>query len=387
MVKPHAEPVPVAGRGVISVIVISQDTAVIHVCGPGALLLHISLRASVHVVPVELHVVVQQIECPVGTGHPGCGDAVAAPAACAAAHSAGTSHRLHHASRNVIESPVVGIVPVQNDADLAVVRKTPGHSGCLIAPVACISDILLQHVMTAAGHHIAEPSVHHPGLHGQVYNCLLVTVIYSGELGLLGFLLHHTDLLDYLGRDVLGGKLRVVKEEFLPVYHHLSYGLPVGGDRSVRADLHTWQFLEQFLQHVIVGCLEGRCTVFYGVLFDYDGVADSFHSRSFKDFHIRHHLHLSQVDEPVHRQFLLIRLVAHQLRLQYVCAADNAFEDSLACLRAHYIFQRLLGPLQGHGYGGKADRLARSLVGKLHLHGKSHLRPDISTQKRNSKTR
>ena len=111
--------------------------------------------------------------------------------------------------------------------------------------------------MSAAGHHIAEESVHHSLLDAEVDDCLLLSVVNSGELGLLRFLLHYLHLLDNLGRDVLRREGRVVQEEGFSVYGYLADSLSVGGHASVFADFHAREFLEKVLEHVVVSGLEG----------------------------------------------------------------------------------------------------------------------------------
>ena len=96
--------------------------------------------------------------------------------------------------------------------------------------------------MSSSKHYVGEDTVHHRGLHGEVDNGLFLAVVNSGELSLLRLLLDNLHFLHHLGRDVLGGELRVVHEECLAVYVDSGYILAVCGDGSVRADLDSREF-------------------------------------------------------------------------------------------------------------------------------------------------
>ena len=79
MVDTDPEAVPLAAGIVVTVVVIDERASVIQICCPGTLLLNISAGPSIHVIGVELHIVIKQVECAVDTGHPGCSDAVVSP--------------------------------------------------------------------------------------------------------------------------------------------------------------------------------------------------------------------------------------------------------------------------------------------------------------------
>ena len=111
--------------------------------------------------------------------------------------------------------------------------------------------------MSTSGHHIAEESVHHSLLDAEVDDCFLLSVVNSGELGLLRFLLHDLHLIDNLGRDVLRREGRIVQEEGFSVDGYLADSLPVGCHASVLADFHARELLEEVLEHVVVSGLEG----------------------------------------------------------------------------------------------------------------------------------
>ena len=110
--------------------------------------------------------------------------------------------------------------------------------------------------MSPAKGNVAEQSFHHSFLDAEVDDGLLLTIVYSGEFSLLGLLLHHLDLLDDLGREVLGCQLRVIQEESLAVDGDLADGLAVVNYAAIFGDFDSWKLLEKFFQHVVVGGLE-----------------------------------------------------------------------------------------------------------------------------------
>ena len=256
MLQTHSETMAERTGGADSVVVIEQAGIVIDGLDSGCLLDHVPDIAAMHVVSSKFHITVVQVEGSVETAHPRCGDAVStAPAAHSHTHSAASAHALHHTAGHIVESTVVGIVSVENDAYLAVIGKSADHSGTLIAEVIHIGTSSGD-IMSASGHKVSEPSVHHARLHRKVYHSLFLTVINAGEQCLVGFLLHNLDLVDKLCRDVLRCELRVVKEESLAVDGDLGNRLAIGCNRSVCLNLDSWKLLEKLLEHVIVGCLE-----------------------------------------------------------------------------------------------------------------------------------
>ena len=84
----------------------------------------------------------------------------------------------------------------------------------------------------------------------------MLTVVNSRKKSLVRLLLHNLDLLDHLGRNVLGSQLRVIQKECLTIDHDLGYRFSVCSYRSVRTDLDSRKFLEEFLKHIVVRCLE-----------------------------------------------------------------------------------------------------------------------------------
>ena len=227
--------------------------------------------------------------------------------------------------------------------------------------------------MSASGHQVTEPPVHHARLYGKVDDSLLFTVVYACELGLLGFLLDHLNLVDYLCRNVLGGKLRVIKEELLPVDHDLRDSLTVGSDGTVRVNLDSRKLLEELLEHVVVSCLERRGAVFDGILLDYNRISYGLDSSGLKHLVVLVHFHSTEIYVLVHRKFLRKRLVAKQVGFQHIIPLRERTEDSLTAFRAEDIFQR-----GGTAFGGKRDsrelhRLPCLGIRQLQLHGKARL--------------
>ena len=101
------------------------------------LLLNVGLVVVIQVVATEIHLAVEQGSVAVQTTHPGSRDSVArSPATTAAAHStAASAHSLHHTSGQIIESTVVGVVAVDHNAELVLVRETSQETGSLVTPV------------------------------------------------------------------------------------------------------------------------------------------------------------------------------------------------------------------------------------------------------------
>ena len=143
------------------------------------------------------------------------------------AHSA-SAHIAHHRACKVVESTIIGIVAIENETDLALVGESSHHSSALIAPVVHVIACA-RHVMSATGHKVSEPALHHSRLDGKVYHSLLISVVDAREHRLIRLFLHNLHLLDYLCRNVFRGKRRVIKEECLAIDGYLRYGLAVCG--------------------------------------------------------------------------------------------------------------------------------------------------------------
>ena len=186
MLQSHSESVALSHRTACSFLIIEQTTSILEVCDLGTFLHHVVDRTVIEVVSCKVHLVVQQSEGTVETTHPRCGDTVsAAPTAHAHTHSAATAaHALHHAAGHVVESAVVGIVSIENDADLTLVSKTTDHRSTLISPVIHIGSGS-RNIVTAATHDVSEPALHHSRLHSQVDDCLMLTVIDTGKDSLI----------------------------------------------------------------------------------------------------------------------------------------------------------------------------------------------------------
>ena len=132
-------------------VVIYELVAAVKVCYLVALLEDRHDGSVVEVVAGKVHVTVQQGEGTIGSAHPRCGDTtVVAEKSATTAHAAtAASHIAHHAACHVIEATVVGIVAIEDDADLALVGETAYHCRTLITPVS-VSPGLLK-VVSAAG--------------------------------------------------------------------------------------------------------------------------------------------------------------------------------------------------------------------------------------------
>ena len=233
-----------------------------------ALLFDKAVRSVVEVVAGKLHISVKEIVSGIGTSHPRSGDTVSsaeashATAHAAAHHSAASHHSTHHSAGKVVESSVIGVVRIQDDAYLAVLLEVSDDSCALVTPplirklMVIIIVALVRCIMTASGHHITEPAVHHALVDRKVDDGLLITVVNAGKSCLFRLSLNYLHLLHDLCRKVLCSELRVVEEEGLAVDRDLGDGLAVSSDGTVRVHLHARKLLEEVLKHVIVRCLE-----------------------------------------------------------------------------------------------------------------------------------
>ena len=338
---------------------IDQGRAVLHVGLLVSLLKDLLPRVVVHVVSGEVHVAVEEGPGAVQAAHPGGRDAVsAAPAALAAAHApaaaGAAAHGLHHAAGQVVEAAVVGVVGVENEAQLGLFRELAHHEGALVPPVIEVVG-RLREVVAAAEHRIAEHAVHHALLHGQVDDVFLVAVVDAGEFGLLGFLLDHLDLLDDLRRKVLRRDLRVVEEEGLAVDGDLGDGLAVGRNIPAFIHFHARELLQELFQGVIVGGHERGGIVLDRVFLDDDGVADGGDARGVQHLAVLLHPDDAEVDRLGDFHLLLMGLVAHQLGLQQILAGMDTLQGRLAMAVTENILGRLRGPGRRQRDGGEPD--------------------------------
>ena len=297
MLQAHAKTVSV-GKAVAQAVVIGNKGGAIGSEGLFVGILgHIDDGTVVQVVGTQLHPVIEEVEVTVDTAHPGGGNAIAVAAEAAAAHThhaATAHHATHHVAGEVVETAVIGVVGIEDDAHLAVFREAATHEGAL--PAGVVHHALLgRNVVTATGHYVAEDAVHHALLDAQVNHGLILTVVDAGEGGLLALLLNHLHLLDEFGGDVLGGQLRVVQEEGLAVDGNLGDGFTVGGDGAVLVHFHTGELLKEVFQHIVVADLEGRGVVFHRIFLDDDGVTHGAHGRSVQHFQVLFHLDDAQV--------------------------------------------------------------------------------------------
>ena len=328
----------------------------------------------IKVVGAQLHLFVQEVPVAVDTAHPRSGDAVgAAPAAHASAHSAATAPQgVHHGAAEVVEYPVIGVVRIGDDAQLAALGKTAGHQGALPAPVVD-PGLRGRKVVAAAGHRAAEHAVHHALLDTEVDDRLFFPVIDAGEFGLLGLFLHHLHLLHQFGGDVLGGQLGVVQEEGLSVDGYLGDGLTVGSDGSVFGHLDPRKLLQKVYQHVVVGNLERGGVVLHRILLDDHGIAHIGHPGGVQHFLVQVHFQGTQVHVPGHGHGLLQRFVAHQLRLEGVIPGFHFLNHRLAFLVGQGIFDGV-SAFGMEGDRGEAHRLIIRSIQKADRHGMVVLR-------------
>ena len=214
--------------------------------------------------------------------------------------------------------------------------------------------------MAGAGHHIAEQAVHHAFLYAQVDDELFVAVVYAGEFGLLRLLLHDLDLVDDLGGDVFRSELRVVQEEGLAINGYLVDCLAVGGNGTIFGDFDAGKLLEELLQHVVVGGLEGGGVVFDSVFLHHDGVADVGDPGGIQQLGVGVHLD----DAESNRVFLDLYLqapglVAEKLGLEGVFSGGDLIDAGLALVVGQGVFVGTLGAFLRKGYGCEGHGLLR----------------------------
>ena len=306
-------------------------------------LFHRPFGAVVEIVPFQFHLVVEKVEGAVHTAHPGRGDTVsAAESATAPAHAASAAaHALHHAAGQIIESPVVGIVPVQDDADLAFVGELARKGGTLetIVPLARIRS---RHVMTATQHHIPERTLFHARMERQIDDGLLVSVVNPRKLGLLRFLVHHLQLLDGFGGDILGCQLRIVQEEGLSVNGYLADGLAIGGNGTVLPYFNTREFLQEVFQHVVVGSLERGSVILYRIFLDDDGIAGSAYRSGVQHLTVGFHLQHAQIHVPLNVYLPGNGFVPQDFRLERVGTRAYLLQDRSAFVVRQGVFLGLV---------------------------------------------
>ena len=218
--------------------------------------------------------------------------------------------------------------------------------------------------MTDTAGDVAEDTVHHALLHGEVDDGLVVTVVYTGEFGLLGLLLHDLHLLDHLRGKVLGSELGIVQEEGLAVDGDLRDGLAVRGDGAAVVHLDARELLEEVDEHIGIRGLERGGIVLDRILLDDDGVTGRGHGSGVQDLLVQFHLDHAQVSRLFRNLHgLLIRLVAHDFGLEGVLAHLDFLNGTLTIV----VGQRVLGAtfFGGEGNGGEADRLVIRRIRKF----------------------
>ena len=346
MIQAHSETVS-PGLGVVETVGIVYLVVVLQVGGTGTLLFYILGGIAVQIVSAQVHAVVEKSPGAVASGHPGSSDSVVVPvAAAASAHAAATaSHAAHHGTGEVVEAAVVGIVAVGYERDLGFVGEFAHKCRSLIAPVTFY--VGGRQVMAASGHNIAEGSFHHAGLDAEVDYGLFFSVVNSGELGLVGLLVHDFELVDYLGGNVLGSQLRIVQEESLSVNSYPFDSLSVVSNAAILGHFYAGQFLEEVFEHVVVGGLERCGVVLDSVFLDDDGVADSRHRRGVKLLLVHFHLDGSQILDIWNLDLLFEGLVTQHFGLEGVGSRPYAFYGHLAVRLAEHVLCGLLGSLTG----------------------------------------
>ena len=184
--------------------------------------------------------------------------------------------------------------------------------------------------MSHSGHNVAEKAVHHPLLDGEVDYCLIVTVIDAGELGLVGLLFHDLHLLDDLRGNILGRKLRIVKEESLAVDCYLADCLTVRSDGSILGDLHSRKFFQQVLKDIVFCRLERRGVIFNGIFLYHNRVTGGGDACGVQHLFVRIHLQCSKIQLSLDLDILGQRLVTKEFRLQDIFTSGDFLKYRLS---------------------------------------------------------
>ena len=383
MLQAHAKAVAVSVTGAYTVGLGDERGAIVLVCFLVGRFLNVHDGTVVEVVGAQVHLVAHEVPVAVYAAHPGGSDAVgvSTPAAHSTAHAATAAHHVtHHVAGQVVETAVVGVVGIDDDAYLAGLRELAGHEGTLPAPVVN-GAFLGGKVVTAAGHGVTKDAVHHALLDSEVDDSFLFTVVDAGELGLLALFLDDLDLFHKLGRDVLGGQLGIVQEEGLAGDGDLGDGFTVGGDGTVLRDLNTRELLQKVHQHIVVADFKGRCIILHRVLLDDDGVAHCADGSGIQYLGVKFHLDDSKVCMALHGDSLFHRDVAHDFRLEGVFAVVDFLQGGFTGAVRQGIFDIALFRSQGNGCksngfsGGCILKLYVNLVGlcakcQRHKHGR-----------------
>ena len=216
--------------------------------------------------------------------------------------------------------------------------------------------------MTASGHHVAEGALHHSGLDGKVDDSLFLAVVDSGKFSLVGLLVHHLELVDDLGGDVLGGKLGVIEEEGLAVDGYLLDCLSVVGNGTIFRHFDSGELLQQVLEHVVLRGLEGGGVVLDGVFLDDDGVAGGRHGSRVELLGIDFHTDFTEVLHIGHLYLLLVGKVAEQLGFKGIGTGTHAADFDFSVGFAEHVFGWFLGSVEGERDGGKTHGLTVGFI-------------------------
>ncbi|KAF5040692.1 hypothetical protein DSECCO2_530760 [anaerobic digester metagenome] len=162
------------------------------------------------------------------------------------------------------------------------------HTGSLI-PILC----------TISGRCVSKPSVHHTRPDTQIYNSLLLTIVYSGKLRLFRFLLKYLNLFNNLRRKILRSQLRIIEEECLSVNHYFINLLTICSNLSIRVNLNTRKLFQQLLKHITVCCFKRGGVVFNCVLFNNYRITYSRYDHRVKGIKLLFKLHLSKLNYSV----------------------------------------------------------------------------------------
>ena len=121
----------------------------------------------------------------------------------------------------------------------------------------------------------AKPAVVHALLDAEVDDRLVIAIVHTRQACQVALAVDDLELVDHVGRYVLGGHRGVVAEEFLAIDKDFLHLLAVGGNLAVGTHFDARQALKQVLDHSVGLGLIGVGIELDGVLLDRDGALET----------------------------------------------------------------------------------------------------------------
>ena len=180
MLQTYSKPMSLRESHTLAVSIAEKMASVWFICNLRSRLFYVLIRTVVKVVSCKIHIAVKQGERTIQTSHPCSGNAAVTTPAATTAHSTAAAHISHHTTSHVIKSAVIGIISVQNQADLAFVSKSSDHGSTLITPVIHIRT-RPWNIMAATAHNVTKPAFCHTWTEFEVNNSLFLSIIDSSK--------------------------------------------------------------------------------------------------------------------------------------------------------------------------------------------------------------